>query len=246
VELTPQSYWQATWEGKQSWRGFAFFEDIARFLPQQTGGRFMEIGCAPGRILAEFSARLGYEAHGIDYAADPAEIACFLRAEGVRVGAIERVDFLTWEPESRYDVVASFGFIEHFDDPAGIVKRHFDLVKPGGHVVLELPNFARGQKVLNWLFNRQTLRTCNTRCMSLAFMRGVARHNHARLLEARYVGGGFQFFIREEKRSWFWERILWRTGWIWKRLNRRFQTGSNAWFSPYIIAVFQAPPAEQS
>jgi hypothetical protein len=32
--------------------------------------------------------------------------------------------------------------IEHFDDPLGIVKRHIDLLKPGGVAVISVPNYG--------------------------------------------------------------------------------------------------------
>jgi SAM-dependent methyltransferase len=157
------------------------------------------------------------------------------------VGEIVQADFLTWKPGRQYDVVASFGFIEHFEDPADIVARHFALTKPGGYVVLEMPNFARGQKLLNSVFNPQTIKACNTSCMNLRFFEKVAAANNAKLQDARFVGGGFSFFIRDEPRPLLWQRILWRTQKPWEWLSKQFPNSVNSWFSPYMIGVFQVP-----
>jgi len=34
------------------------------------------------------------------------------------------------------------GFIEHFDEPVGVVVRHLDLLKPGGILLLGVPNYG--------------------------------------------------------------------------------------------------------
>lgn len=243
-ELTPAPFWEDYWSSAnhpaREPKGFIYFDEVAPYLPAGPDISFLEIGCAPGRILAEFCSRLDYEAHGLDFAAPAEEIEEYLRAEGVRVGNVQKADFLTWDPQRQYDVVASFGFVEHFTDAEAVVDRHFRLAKPGGTVVITLPNFARGQKVLNQVFNSEILRYHNTRCMSRGFMAAAARRNGAELLLYKYVGGHFQFKIRPQKRSWVMDRIVWRTRPLWCWLGERLARGSNSWFSPYIVAVFRA------
>ena len=137
---------------------------ISRLGPGKT---FLGNRLAPGRILAEFGRRLDYEVHGVDYAADSAAIERYLRGHGCTVGEVVRADVFDWDPGRTYDVVSSFGVVEHFDDPGPPVDRHFELAAPGGRVVIGLPNFARGQHLLHWLFDRENLRRHNLRCMSL-------------------------------------------------------------------------------
>jgi 2-polyprenyl-3-methyl-5-hydroxy-6-metoxy-1,4-benzoquinol methylase len=240
MNLTSQTYWQTTWEETQTREGFELFDDVAKHLPQTKGLSFFEVGCAPGGISAEFCTRLGYEANGIDYAADPREIESLIRAKGASVGRIYREDFLKWQPERQYDIVASFGFIEHFEDPDQIVDRHFQLARPGGYVVITVPNFARGQKVLHWLFDRENLRLHNTKCMSLRFLNRAARRNNARLIEARYAGGQYDFWVGgNHKLSWLGMRLMWRTTALLARLSKLLPDGVNPWFSPFIIAVYR-------
>lgn len=238
--LTSQNYWQTTWEGAEARRGFELFDDVAKHLPKTPGLSFFEVGCAPGGILAEFCARLGYEAHGIDYAADPREIENFLRTEGVRVGHVHKADFLTWQPERRYDIVASFGFIEHFENASEVVDRHFEMARPGGHVVITMPNFARGQKLLHWLYDRENLRLHNTKIMNLPFLKAAAQRNGARLVDARFTGGHYAFWVGgEHKLSWLPLRMMWRTDSLLKRVSGSLPEGVNPWFSPFLVAVYQ-------
>ena len=39
-----------------------------------------------------------------------------------------------------WDVVASFGVVEHFDDIVPCLDRHIDLVVPGGFIAIVIPN----------------------------------------------------------------------------------------------------------
>jgi 2-polyprenyl-3-methyl-5-hydroxy-6-metoxy-1,4-benzoquinol methylase len=240
MNFSSQTYWQSTWEESGTKDGFELFDDVAKHLPHVPGLDFFEIGCAPGGISAEFCARLGYVANGIDYAADPREIENRIRSKGAEVGEIHREDFLQWEPTRLYDIVASFGFIEHFEEPNEVVDRHFKLARPGGFVVITVPNFARGQKVLHWLFDRENLRLHNTKCMNLRFLKEAARRNKAQLIEARYAGGQYDFWVGGNHRlSWFNMRLMWRTTALLGRVAKSLPEGVNPWFSPFIIAVYR-------
>lgn len=242
MRLTSQTYWQSAWEETPAREGFELFDDVAAHLPRVPGLSFFEIGCAPGRISAEFSARLGYVVSGIDYAADPRDVENHMRARGARVDKIYREDFLNWQTDERYDIVASFGFIEHFEDPNPVVDRHFQLARPGGHVVITVPNFARGQKVLHWLFDRENLRLHNTKCMSLGFFNAAARRNNARLVAARYAGGQYMFWVGgNHQLDWLSTRLMWRTTAFLDRVSKSLPEGVNPWFSPFLIAVYQTP-----
>ena len=240
MTLTSQAYWQTTWEESRPEESFELYEEVARHLPDTPGLSFFEVGCAPGRITAEFCAKLGYVAHGIDFAADPREIEEYVRSKGARVGEIHREDFLQWQHDRQYDIVASFGFIEHFEDPVPVVDRHFRLARRGGHVVITVPNFARGQKILHWLFDRENLRLHNTRCMNLEFFRAAARRNNARLLEACYAGGQYDFWVGgNHELSWLGTRVMWRTMSLLERVSKSLPEGTNSWLSPFIVAVYQ-------
>jgi len=42
----------------------------------------------------------------------------------------------------KFDIVCSLGFIEHFDNPLSVVARHTDLLKPGGILMIGVPNLG--------------------------------------------------------------------------------------------------------
>ena len=237
--LTTKSHWQETWTQSSPTRGFELFDDLVGHLPTTPGLSFFEIGCAPGGILAEFCVRMNYEANGLDYAVDSHSIESFLRSQGARVGQIFQEDFLKWDPPRQYDIVASFGFIEHFENAAAVVDRHFNFVRPGGLVIITMPHFAHGQKVLHWLYDRKNLRLHNTKIMNLRFLTAAAKRNKAQLLEGRYAGGHYTFWTGGDQLSWLNERLMWRTDSLFTRLSKKLPPGNNALFSPFLMAVYR-------
>ncbi|AUX40603.1 3-demethylubiquinone-9 3-methyltransferase [Sorangium cellulosum] len=245
MQLTSQDYWEEHWQKHLSAAdlsgGFELYDDIAPFLPRGEDVSFLEIGCAPGRILAEFCGRLGFTAYGLDYAGDPSIIEQALTARGIRLGKVEKGDFFSWNPGEKFDIVASFGFIEHFDDAAAVVDRHFEMVKPGGMVVVSMPNFAGGQKALHWLFDRRNLDGHNTRIMNVPFLEAAARRNRAEIVQARYTGGHFDFWL-DRAAPLLARRVVWRLVPPIQALARWMVPGEvNPWFSPYLFAIYRAP-----
>ena len=131
------------------YRGFHSHADCVRtrvlekYLPRQ--GRLVEIGCAPGRALLMFRTRFGLEPFGVEYS-DSGYRATVAEFERQRVDSrgVIRGDFTDPKFRSRYrehfDVVFSNGLIEHFVNPAAIVGYHVELLKPGGHLVVVIPN----------------------------------------------------------------------------------------------------------
>lgn len=50
-------------------------------------------------------------------------------------------NFLSWFRETKFDILGSFGFIEHFKNVEFVVK-NADLVKNKGLVIISIPNFT--------------------------------------------------------------------------------------------------------
>ncbi len=97
--------------------------------------RVLDIGCASGGLLAEFSRR-GWRAEGVEYSETLAALA---RSSGLEVHV---GDFLALDlPPHAYDLVTMFHVIEHFDDPSAAVAKCHSLLRDGGMLVMETPNW---------------------------------------------------------------------------------------------------------
>lgn len=146
---TNQEYWNRVWgipfELKLPSRLFVNNLNIMRLIKSHVkpGSRYIEIGCAPGKMLAWVSKALGINATGLDYS-EVGITKCKRLFEALSLEIdLHCVDFCKHDlPLESFDFVTSFGLIEHFDDPTLLVKRHIDLLKPGGMALITIPNYG--------------------------------------------------------------------------------------------------------
>lgn len=104
---------------------------------------FLEIGCAPGKMLAWVSKKLCAHVSGIDYSQNGINVSkkLFLSL-GIETDLRCEDIFDTTFESGSFDIVYSAGLIEHFDNPSDVVRRHIDLCKPGGKSIIVIPNYG--------------------------------------------------------------------------------------------------------
>jgi 2-polyprenyl-3-methyl-5-hydroxy-6-metoxy-1,4-benzoquinol methylase len=134
---------------------------IRENLPPGEGRSFFEIGCYPGRFLVMFKERLGHEVNGIDFADKVQLLSKELSQLGKNI-AVLKGDFFEHITDKKYDVVASFGFVEHFEDSRGVIERHIALLKPEGYLIIGLPNL---NNPIHRIINRRIIRYHNRNIM---------------------------------------------------------------------------------
>jgi SAM-dependent methyltransferase len=165
--------------------GFApFFE---RFLPRAPNGEtldFLEIGSFPGRFLYYFAREFGYRVFGVDFVPQAAAMPGWLAELGVPAQVVVE-DFFRFRPGRRYDVVASFGFVEHFPNWQEVLDRHLELLNSGGTLIIEFPNFRHGQYWLRRLLNPALL---DGHCLEVMKPDLWAQALRQRRLEVLYAG----------------------------------------------------------
>ncbi|MDD5207398.1 MAG: class I SAM-dependent methyltransferase [Desulfobacterales bacterium] len=110
----------------------------------------IELGCAPGSILMRIHRlRPRYQLSGLDYSKRGLEIARDrFKNSGLDVALFEE-DVRKFSPPELFDIVLSFGLIEHYEDALEILKYHKRLAKPGGLVAVTIPN--RASWPVRWL-----------------------------------------------------------------------------------------------
>jgi 2-polyprenyl-3-methyl-5-hydroxy-6-metoxy-1,4-benzoquinol methylase len=111
-------------------RRFALIEKVT------PPGRVLDVGCGTGEVLAVARAR-GWEVQGVEPVEASAAFAANERALDVRVALLEESGL----PECSYDVVTAFHVLEHMTDGLGFLRMIARWAKPGGHVVVEVPNW---------------------------------------------------------------------------------------------------------
>jgi len=114
------------------WRGR--LEMVPRYRPR---GRLLDVGCGSGAYLLAMRD-LGWEVHGVETDARSAEQAREVWALDVRRGPLEAADL---DPGT-FDVVTLWHVLEHLPSPRQTLAACHRLLKPGGQLMLEVPNLA--------------------------------------------------------------------------------------------------------
>ncbi len=116
------------------WRARAFRTD-RRFLQDMPPGRLLDIGCGNGAFIGAM-ARLGWDAHGIDF--DEAAIAAARQHPGVTVAAGNLAS--QHYPAAHFDAVVMSNVIEHVPDPVEVFAECHRVMRPGARLVMITPN----------------------------------------------------------------------------------------------------------
>lgn len=172
-EKTDINHWDKTWTRRPRPRlpsGLAIgTRNVQRVLQTRIrpGMNVLEIGCAPGKMLAWVSRALGARISGLDYSPRGLETTRWLLSQ-MNIEADlrqENVFETSFEPET-FDVVYSNGVIEHFDDPRDIVFMHVRLLRPGGRAVILIPNYGGVYGRLQSAFDPENLSIHNLGIMN--------------------------------------------------------------------------------
>lgn len=114
-----------------------------KYLPADPSFSILEIGGAPGEYLVYMSRKFGYSVHSMDYSEVGNEKTReTFKTSNIPVSIYERDLFSSAEDLPRFDIVYSLGFIEHFDNPVSAVAKHAELLKPGGILMIGVPNLT--------------------------------------------------------------------------------------------------------
>ncbi len=171
---------------------------LERWLPVNPEYTCVEVGAYPGSNLCWLAKRFGYTPTAIEYRDDAGEMEALFRHNDVPGLTVLREDFLEVRGVA-FDVVASFGFVEHFDAPEDIVARHAAMVKDGGYLVIAVPHFGGLQALFRRLLLRaeavrDMLAVHNREIMNRAALAGILRALGLEVLHAGYAMG-FRFWI---------------------------------------------------
>lgn len=121
-------------------------------LDQARGARtILDVGCSAGVLARDLKAQ-GSTVDGIEYDAIAAEEARQV-CRTVLVGDLESMDLGSLDPAG-YDAVLCADIIEHLRDPVAALARLRPHLKPGGKLVISVPNIANWSMRLTHLAGR--------------------------------------------------------------------------------------------
>ena len=207
VELTSKRHWEEAWAVSPRLRlpssliiGTKNMQRVLR-TEVRPGMRVLEVGCAPGKILAWVAVDRGADVAGLDYS--DRGIAWARRLfEALSISADLRCEDLlaTTFPAASFDVVYSFGLVEHFEDPEPIVRAHVALSKPGGKVVIGVPHYGGIYGRLQRWFDPDNLAIHNVDIMSVDALTRLAPRDLASRVRAYEAGRLSPWLVSFERR----------------------------------------------
>jgi SAM-dependent methyltransferase len=120
-------------------------------LPKNADSSCIEIGVVPGQWLLYLGTHLPLRTYGIDFSPRVRDLKRIFAEQGVQAKFYE-ADFFSWNPDRKFDFVYSCGFVEHFTDYQSVIQKHWDMVKPGGILLVGIPVFTPFQYLIRKIF----------------------------------------------------------------------------------------------
>jgi 2-polyprenyl-3-methyl-5-hydroxy-6-metoxy-1,4-benzoquinol methylase len=140
----PQQYWYAPNRStaaslEERYRRLVL-QDHVQFVKRAleagpSEGAVLDVGCGGG-LFPRMLAEAGQMAIGLDYSADAAEVAWHQNRVPTVCGNLANAPF---GPGS-FRLVTMFHVLEHLYEPASYLDACFDLLKPNGRLVVQVPN----------------------------------------------------------------------------------------------------------
>lgn len=129
------------------------WEVFSNLIGERPPGRVLEVGCGRGSLSSHFAAN-GWSPTLLDTSPEVLGIAADIfaangHAAGFVVGDANCLPF----QEGEFDVVASIGLLEHFEDASQTIDEQWRVLAPGGwllcYIVPERPDNL--QRYFNWI-----------------------------------------------------------------------------------------------
>lgn len=104
------------------------------FLARHPRGRFLDVGCGAGMTVA-FAQHLGWDAMGLEI--DPAAVG---KARRSGLNILEGNYAQLSQYEGQFDCIMCSHVLEHVHEPRDMLTKLKDAIKPGGVLLVTLPN----------------------------------------------------------------------------------------------------------
>jgi hypothetical protein len=112
------------------------------------------------------------------------------RMNNLPKGSINQIetDFFEFTSEKKFDIVFSYGFIEHFTDTYNVIKQHVDLTDIKGKILILLPNLkGMSGLFLKWT-DQKLFYKHNLDSMDLDLLKNICKSLKLNNVEVKYYG----------------------------------------------------------
>lgn len=195
-----------------------------------------EIGCYPGRYLNTFGS-LGYKIGGIDYYTGSKNyLEKLFTSKKYKITNFYENNIFDFNNNTKYSIVCSFGFIEHFVNWKNILDIHINLVEENGYLLITAPNFNNFlQKKLRKYLDKKNLEKHELESISIKKWTEYLENNGFKKIYAGYIGN-FDFWYEEDQNRILFKKLILiiinKLSWILKPIKGKL-------FSAHCVIIFK-------
>ena len=239
--LTDRSFWKAFWESKKDLifyikPDYVFGDILAKLIKENGIKSAVELGGFPGYYSIYLKKYEHLDTTLFDYYVHEGLVKQLLAKNGLQDGDIKIIeaDLFNYTPAEKYDMVLSFGLIEHFSDTKAIINTHLQFLKPGGTLFITLPNFTG---VNGWVQRKFDLDNYNKHyidCMNPAFLAESCKQLGLKNIESYYHGKYTVWLENRDQKSGIVKALV-KGIWIGIKVASKLTSKQSKALSPYIV-----------
>lgn len=239
--LTDRSFWKSFWEAKKGLifpikANYVFGDILGKLIAEKQIKTAIELGGFPGYYATYLKKYQKLDTTLFDYYIHRDIIKKLLEANGLSESDITIIeaDLFNYTPEKQYDLVSSFGLIEHFNDTKAIIETHLQFLKPGGVLFITLPNFVGVNGWVQRKFDRDNYDKHNINSMNLQLLADSCRQLGLKEVEC-YYSGKFSIWLENKAEQSAMAKLFVKGLWFAGKVFTKIVPVESKALSPYIV-----------
>jgi SAM-dependent methyltransferase len=239
--LTDRGFWKSFWESRKNLilylkPDYVFGDILAGLIKEKGIKNAIELGGFPGYYSVYLKKYQGISTTLFDYYIHEGLIKELLAKNGLKDGDINIIesDLFNYTPQEKYDMVLSFGLIEHFSDTASIIKTHLQFLKPGGTLFITLPNFTGVNGWVQKNFDKENYDKHYIDCMNPAFLAETCKELGLKEVES-YYHGKFTVWLENKSEQSVIAKSIVKAIWVAGKVFTKIIPIESKVLSPYIV-----------
>ena len=239
--LTDRAFWKSFWESKKDLifylkTDYVFGDILAKIIAEKKYKTAIELGGFPGYYATYLKKYQKLDTTLFDYYVHEGLIKELLSKNGLKDGDINIIeaDLFNYKPEKVYDLVLSFGLIEHFKDTKAILETHLQFLKPGGTLFVTLPNFKGVNGWVQRKFDVDNYDKHFIECMEPALLATYCRELGLKNVES-YYHGKFSTWLENRSQKSTMVKLLHKGIWLTGKMIIKVIPVESKLLSPYIV-----------
>ncbi len=196
MEFTDKKYWKKNWKNLKLPARFGnqysrrvISSKILNIIKENKISIFttIELGGCPGKWAEFFNRKFEAFSDIIEYEKHSAKITeknfKLLKIKGK---VYNEDAFKNTAPKNYYDIVISSGLVEHFDKLDLIFKKHIELARPGGLVIISVPNLENNTFYSRHIDTEKSLKI--QRPIDILELKKATKDNNLKVFYLGYLG----------------------------------------------------------